>query len=223
MRWSIFIALVGALVTLASPCEAALSLKLTSGVTTITIVDADDDGKVDFNGAVGAFGVTVSTGLSEPIETSPYPHLHLNVIANSSGAGTLTVELTETSVGSTFVSPLGSLSMDVGGITGGGAGSSTAFTSYVDDNDIAFGTGTTVNSLGPFGPGPYAASNSADVVPNATNPYSVTIVGVITHAGGGTSSFDVNLSLPEPATVAIWSAFSFVGLAYGALRRKRAA
>ena len=219
MRWAIFASVAAALVTLASPCEGALSLRITQGINVVTVTDADNNGQVDHNGALGTFNVVVSTGLSEPIELAPYPHLHLNILAT--GTGAITFELTETSVGSTLTSPLSGLTLTVGGITAGGG--SITYRSFVDDGDVAFGQGTAGPALGPFGAGPHVGSIGGSFAP-VTNPYSTTIVVNLNHTTQGTTSTDVDLSsVPEPASLAVWSVLGLAGLGYGGWRRKRVA
>jgi hypothetical protein len=223
MRWAIFALAAGALFTLASPCEAALSLRITQGATIVTVADGNNDGAVGYDslvsGAVGTYAVVVSTGLSQPIEPAPYPHLHLNITAN--GTGTLVVELTETSDGSTFISPLSGLILSVGGLTA--PGGSITFESFVDDNDVAFGTTTAGPTLGPFVTSPHAGLISGSFA-SVTDPYSVTLRITIVHSTQGTTSTDADLStVPEPASLAVWSVLGLAGLGYGGWRRKRVA
>ena len=220
-------ALCGALVATAASAEAALILRLSDGVSTVTITDAGAGdvnpvaGAVTFVGAVGSFGVNVSTGLSKPF--LPGAELDLNsVSATSTGStgGTLTIELTDTDYMSGIGSP-GILSWLYGGTTT--ADSSVTGQGWKNLDNEEFGLGPLQTGL--LGPFTGAFSTSGSVAHGVlTDPYSMTIRIIYTATGGGqTYSGNFNLQntpVPEPAGVALFG-LGLTAVAMAFRRRRR--
>src|SRR5215470_20305752 len=85
-----------AVFTAPAPAAAVATLYLSDGINpAVTIVDGGlgdmnpAAGVVTFIGAIGVWTVNVSTGISN----SPFPHIDLNIIDMSSGAGTSTLTI----------------------------------------------------------------------------------------------------------------------------------
>ena len=86
----------------AATAEAGVALRLTQGMTVVTVNDdgagdlaGGDPDTIIFSGAVGVFNLNVTTGLVLPDTILP-EIMHLNSIDQSQGAGTLTIEFTAT-------------------------------------------------------------------------------------------------------------------------------
>ena len=85
----------------------------TAGVD-VTVTDADADGVVNYNGAVGSFNINVTTGISKP--ALPDGTMDLNSVNVSGGDGQLQIMLTDTG----FTGPVGGFTSSIGGTTGAG-------------------------------------------------------------------------------------------------------
>src|SRR3990172_7128614 len=132
---------------------------------------------------------------------------------NTTTGGTLNVAITQTGLGPL---PTGSSSLrtSVGGVTSG----TVSFNTYYDINDLAFGTGTLAGSLGPYGPGAFSGVTGAPITTGA-NLYSITANASITQAGAGSTSFNDEVSVPEPSTLLLLGG-GLVGIGIW-FRRKR--
>ena len=177
-------------------------IQLSDGTTTVTISDGSPldinpvAGAVSYIGSVGGFSINVTTGLSKPlVGKEDRPYLDLNSIDVSGVAGTLTVKLTDTD----FTGPVseGGFRSSIGGVTYG----TVSFDSFIDSTNTPFGTGTLLASLGPFS-GAFSGSvwtPLSAIGPVA--PYAITLIATITHPGGGVTSFNASVAVPEPATL----------------------
>ncbi|MBI1194383.1 MAG: hypothetical protein GC138_00850 [Gammaproteobacteria bacterium] len=163
------------------------------------------DGVVTYNGAVGSWTVSVTTGVSYPSIGSPdHARLHMNNVSVSGGAGTLTLKTTDTG----YTGPLSGTTFSGGYSVSASLQGTGVFDYYVDANNNAgdiFGdtTGAGVTHLGTLasGAGVYAASGGSSAN-NITGPFALTIVANITHANNGqVSSFDADI--PEPSVLAL--------------------
>jgi hypothetical protein len=209
---------VFAVLTQSTPANAALTLKLTQGVSTVTVVDGDGDGAVTFNGVVGNYNINVSTGLSKPVfPASPtFGKMDLNSVNVSGGSGgLLVIELSDNDFPA-FPSP-GVL----GGMVGGTTNGTVEAWAYKNDSNVLFDTVSPEADvhLGPFTAG--AFSGTASDTHGPLGPYSMTLVVNINHAPGtGVSSsfdFEVVNTVPAPAGLILAAtAVPFLGL----LRRR---
>src|SRR3972149_5103314 len=138
--------------------------------------------------------------------------ISLYVVTTTTG-GTLNVAITQTGLGPL---PTGSSSLrtSVGGVTSG----TVSFNTYYDISDLAFGTGTLAGSLGPYGPGAFSGVTGAPITTGA-NLYSITANASITQAGAGSTSFNDEVSVPEPSTLLLLGG-GLVGIGIW-FRRKR--
>jgi hypothetical protein len=206
-----------ALVLTASPAQAALILRLTSGADSITITDGGvgdvnpNAGVITFIGSVGTFLLNVTTGTSTPSTAS----MDLNSVnVSSTSGGTLLIELTDTDF---LATGDGTLRGDVGGTTQG----AVQFWAYKCESNEAFctsGSDAAIH-LGPFSSGPFSGSETDGHGP--LDPYSMTLVAEIAHTGTQVTTFDFQVqNIPEPAILVLF------GLGLGAMawagRRRRA-
>jgi hypothetical protein len=180
---------------LATQAEAGLVLTLDDGIAPITSISDNGvgdllaaDGQITFAGSVGSnWGLSVTTGLSD----SPVGALHLNSVdVSTSTGGSLTITLTD----DTFSSPRPVEGfMSVGGLTSG----TVEFWGYVNGVEVAHFDASSGDKFGSF------AESSWFKGLNTSLPYTLTTVAKITHLGSGTTSFDQQLTVPEPASVAL--------------------
>ncbi len=179
-------------------------------------------GVVQFTSDIGsAWAVNITTGLSKPIlpANSHLVKLHLNSVnVSSTGPGTLAITLTDTG----YLLPLSDRWMFrhyVGGTTNGTVTAET----YYDLDNAEFGMGSTLGTLGPFGPGAFSGTAHLQINPVTSDPFSMTQRVTIVHTKAfQITSFDSELvaTAPEPGTLAMFG----LGLAgLGFMRRRQAA
>lgn len=177
----------------------ALQIRLTSGASSVTVADGDASdlaaavGAVTFSGAVGIFGVNITTGLSDPVLQPPYPNMDLNSVnVSSGGAGTLTMWLTDESFNSRDLLSL------IGGTVSNRQGSTLVATLFAGSS--AFDEGQQIWQ-GSFGAGAFSAQGLADSI--LSTPYFLTMRVDITHVALDSSSFNWKVEVPEPTSLAL--------------------
>jgi hypothetical protein len=205
-----------ALAALAPAAQAALALRLSDGVTTVTIMDGgfgdmnSAAGAITFIGGIGAFDINVSTALGDA--RTAFMGIHMDSLNNSLGAGTLLVAMSETSLNFGAAGPTG-VTTRFGGISEG----TIQGRMFVDDANVLFSESTQVFDSGVLGSGAFSRAGWGETA--LTDPFSMTMLVSITHGpNGGTSSFNFDAKVPEPGTLALLGA-ALLGL--GATARKR--
>ena len=186
-----------------APAHAISKLQLSEGITSIEIADGGGGdlnstaGAVTFIGNVGAFNITnVTTGISKPaIGAANNPHMDLNSVNVSGGAGTLTIMFTDTDF-TDLAAGLNGLQALIGGTTAG----TVTYETWLGATNGEFEMTTKLTELGGFSSGAFSGTTSLPFSP--TGPYSLTQIVTITHTGNGVSSFDAELkAVPEPGTI----------------------
>ena len=233
MRQKLVVAILGALILgafaslsfFSSPVSATMRLRIedvTTGVGAV-VTDTDGDGVLMFSGAVGSFGVNVTTGLSKPTigGITDLGQIDLNSVnVLSSGTGTLRLTLEDTGF---VASPLSSVNVEgaVGGTLIAAAGSTITVQSWANGNNLVpdLGLDQAVGNIGTIGATPAGSVTAwpSDVT-FGTGAFSSTGVGTfdngpgdtfslfaqvsINFAGAGSVSFDENQkAVPEPASL----------------------
>ena len=137
MRFGAVLVMAGCVTAMtATKADAAAMLRLTDvgTATSVTITDnlAGDSngafGAITWIGSLGVWTVNVSTGITKPIFVKD-PHMDLNSVNTSTGAGTLIIEFTDTDWNGT-----GSVKMLIGGTTGG----TVTYDAYADPGNLPF-------------------------------------------------------------------------------------
>ena len=201
---------------------AVPTLTLFDGTTTITVVDGgvgDSNaaaGAVTWVGTIGVWSVNVSTGITTPVTTPPYPHLDLNSQDTSTAAGTLTIKWSDTG------NPANNkgMTLNIGGTVESVTSASLTYRLYGDAGNTALATTTLLGTDGPFGPGAFSQNGHTSVGLGGLGPnFSLTQQIVITHTGAGTTSFNAESQVvPDGGTTIALLGGSMLGL--GAIRRK---
>ena len=182
---------------------------LTSIGLTTTSDSISTTGIVAYNGSLGSFLITVTTGFSKPVLGAPGSMLDLNSVSVSGGSGTLTLGLTDTDF---LRGGAGFLNFGIGGTTDG----TVSAQAYMDVANTEFGTGTLMGSM--TSGGPAFSYTSAGTIVNTADPYSLTLVTTVTHASAGDiSSFDAAV-VPEPSMIALMS-LGLIGLGFTGRRK----
>jgi hypothetical protein len=208
------ITIASALILATSPTWAAAMLTLDDGTNSVTVIDQSADDVNPIEGIVTAVWTspdtlwtsTVSIGTTYPADGSQMdPYMDLNAVVTSPGAGTLTITFEQDG----FMAAMGKVNSDVGGTLNQNA--SAMFMAMAD--------GQMVSSIGPFmSAGAFMGSDSVDFVAGST-PYAMSLQAVITHDSSGTTSFDYQVEVPEPGTLALLG----LGLIGFGLSRRRVA
>jgi hypothetical protein len=184
---------------LAAPAaQAMLMMRIDDPSTTgidVEITDTDGDGLVSFTSMdFGGWTLTSALGASFPALSNP-PHGSMDLgsfdISGTSG-GTLVVSLTDT-----FTRTDSQFNAFVGGHTDG----AVSFATYISESNKAFDTSTLLSSLGDFSTGAFSGTDWSVIT--ADNPYSLTMVATINHAGHGSTSFNYRIKVPEPGPLAL--------------------
>ena len=170
------------------------------------------DGFITFNGAVGAFSVNVTTGISKPIiGSASVARIDLNSVNVSGAAGDLEIMLTDTDF--TLAGTQAILSNEIGGTTDG----TVTTTHSLDAANVEFGSSA---QLGPqqFGPGAFAYTTSTGAL--LAGPFSLSNNVLIQHTDAGQiTSFDsLTQAVPVPGTILLMG-LGLLGLSFAGRRK----
>lgn len=189
---------------LSGMASAIPMMRLSDGVTTVVVSDGGawdsnvNPGVVTYSGAVGLnWTITVTTGMGMPNSGDPGSlDMDLNSVAQSLSAGTLAIDLWDD--GYFAAGDAVTVYSAVGGTIERNAGNVSSFKTWMGAPGDPFDTGTLVNTLGPFGPGPFSGSVETPVIIPATG-VGFTQQAIIHHAKKSTTSFDFEASgIPVP-------------------------
>jgi len=204
-----------ALALAAGPTLAAAMLTLNDGTNSITVTDQGAGDTNPIEGVVTAVWTapdtlwtsTVSIGTTYPADGSAIkPYMDLNAVVTSQRSGTVTITFMQDG----FLAATGKINSDVGGTLNQNA--SATFMAMAD--------GQMVSSIGPFtSAGAFEGTDTSMFVATGT-PYAMSLQAVITHGGGGTTSFDYQVEVAEPGTLAL---LGLGLLGFGLSRRRHTA
>jgi len=191
--------IVAAAALLLTPvANAQLSLSLDDGNgNTAYATDAGNTGVINLNTALGNWTANITSGIGAPLLGSNYmDEFDLNSVNVSGGTGTMTLMMTQTNLTRIDSSWLTA----VGGTTNG----SVLFESYIDDGNGEFALTNLVTS-DMFSNGAFSGEDNGGTGSlGLSGLYSWTIVASIIHgSGSNVSSFDYNVKIPEPSSLAL--------------------
>jgi hypothetical protein len=171
-----------------------IELRLTNGANVVTVTDGDNDGVVNYTGALGNWIVNVTTGIG-PGVGAYYMDLNSTDVAGISNPGNLVIEFT-----SKNNAPNSNLfDVSIGGTV---RNAGVVYDSYYDNGNAYYQPTTLIASLGSY---TGVFSGAAYSVPAAAiAQYSLTQVITITPSGSGVAQYSGDATLdpiPEPATL----------------------
>jgi hypothetical protein len=200
---SLFAVMLGSFLAPQHSSALSLQVNLGGGAPEGNVVDngAGDGspltGAIVFNQAIGNFQLNVTTGVSFPQVGSPsQPFMDVNSLNQSTGAGgTLVISLSQQ--GFTTI-PNEAFNASIGGTKG--SGGSVTYQTFWDPGNSLFAQTNLLTNSGTITNSPFA--NARTGVGGGAGPFSLTQVITITHvAGTRLTSFDAELSVPEPSSV----------------------
>ena len=183
----------------AASAQAGLVVSLYDGATTITIADNQvgdldpSNNNIAYFGSIGVWTYSFSGAISSAPDGQP--GVHFTSADSSSGAGTLRVTFQTTDYA--FNNPTGATSV-VSGFSSTTAGTVQADTFLKVDPSTSF---SLVSSQGPMGPGSVAQTVATPV--NIGGNFDLKQTVTIVHSARGTTSFDDQVSVPEPAILGL--------------------
>ena len=202
---------------IAGPSHADLSLQINDGSVTTIVDNGVGDSAAGIDGVItnidnyNNFVVLISTARGTEINTRPNI-FDLSVDGNSTGAGSITVGMSETGL------------TDIGGlvemvVTGTlSAGGSMTWALYVDASNTAHNEATLVASSGTL---TGSVANTYNGIIDVDEPFSATLVVTLTADRGGVSfSSDTGVNVPEPSVVMLIGV-GLLGMGIVASRRRK--
>jgi PEP-CTERM motif len=171
------------------------------------------------NFSVSAFGYTllVNTSQSKPmIGSAGSPQLDLTFSATTAAGGGGDVFLFASDTDFTGAH---AFLLTVGGTNSGGSGIVTGRAwGGTNNTALAFSGANLLGTIGPLSGAVYSGSASGSITPIVT-PYSLTIGVAVNRTTAGTTTGDLNLSVPEPATMTLFG-LGLMGFGVASRRRK---
>ena len=217
--------LVAAVLAFPPTAHATITLRLSDGINPVVQV-ADGDaadlnplpGFITIFASIGVWNSNVSTGYSNSPGAGGLASMDLNSQDNSTGAGTLTLMVSD--IG--FALPGTNIgSMNIGGTIGAVVGNQLTYAAYFDNANGLFATpgGGSLGTLGPFGPGAFSGTTSGTGIMD--NEFSLTEVVTIHHSGAGLTSFNAELNVVPLPPTALLLGGGLLGLVALGWRRRR--
>ena len=153
------------------------------------------EGFLDFNGAVGSWIFNDVTAFGSPVIGGPNEDIvHLDSVnVSSDNGGLLTLMLTQTDLTKSVAPFMASF--------GGSTSGSISYQLFVDSTNAAFGNEFMLYDSSIDMSGAFANNFAGDFT--LPGMYSMTMVVTINHTGRSVTSFNYEVAIPEPTSLAL--------------------
>jgi hypothetical protein len=227
---SVLLLSVAASLFLAPLAQAIPTIRITDGITTVTIQDnvgADSSpvaGYVEYSAPAGTFAgwsSGLSAGTTKPLvgsSTSPQVDLNWAIVRSGPGSGSISVFFSENNFNLASATPMTASS---GGTLGTSAANTALVRTYYDNGNTVLATSTLLTSHAFSGPGAFAANDPA--VAPADPAIAFTVRVDLTQNANDITSGEIHLfgaSVPEGGSMVTMLGTALLALGFFAARRK---
>jgi hypothetical protein len=227
---SVLLLSAAAILFLAPLAKAIPTIRITDGITTVTIQDnlagdaSPTAGFVQYTAPAGTFAgwsIVLSAGTTKPLvgsATSPQVDLNWAIVRSGPGSGSISVFFSEDNFNLASATPMMASS---GGTLGTSAANTALVRTYYDNANTVLATSTLMTSHLYSGPGAFAGNDPTVAPADPTIAFTVRVD--LTQGPGDITSGEIHLfgaSVPEGGSMVTMLGTALLALGFFAARRK---